>query len=184
MLDDSKMLGFYSVQNGMRIHVVDNDPLSLSRNGGLDDVSQVEKYRMSDEDYDKRKNTLRAWKREMQAKDPSFRLVPRPARADDDVDYEDESLITGMEVGQRCEVNPGGRRGEVAFLGRVEGMRGFWVGVRFDEPVGKGDGTANGTRYFEADAKFGGFIRPNRIEVGDYPPRGLSDEEDEEDDEL
>jgi hypothetical protein len=33
---------------------VRQDPFSLSRNGGLEDVSQVEKYRMSDEDYTKR----------------------------------------------------------------------------------------------------------------------------------
>jgi tubulin-folding cofactor B len=41
------------VQNGNEIHVVDTDPHSLSRDGGLDDLSQVQKYRMSDEDYDK-----------------------------------------------------------------------------------------------------------------------------------
>jgi Ubiquitin-like domain len=50
--DDSKMLGFYGVESGMEIHVVDADPFSMSRGGGLEDVSLVKKYRMSEEDYD------------------------------------------------------------------------------------------------------------------------------------
>lgn len=47
--DDTRPLGYYGVRNGMEIHVKDNDPFSLSRNGGLDDVSLVQKWRMSDE---------------------------------------------------------------------------------------------------------------------------------------
>lgn len=44
---------------GLQVHVTDDDPFSLTRGGGLEDVSQVQKYRMSEEDYDKRKGTLR-----------------------------------------------------------------------------------------------------------------------------
>jgi len=76
MLDDERPLGYYGVANGMEIHVVDTDPYSLSRDGGLDDVSKIEKYRMSDADYDKRDNTLRAYKRKMLAADPTFRFMP------------------------------------------------------------------------------------------------------------
>lgn len=43
----------------LKIHVADDDPFSLSRGGALEDVSLVKKYRMSEEDYDKRKGTLR-----------------------------------------------------------------------------------------------------------------------------
>ena len=53
--DDQRMLGFYSVANGMRLHVVDTDPFSLSKGGGLEDISLVEKYEISEHDYDKRK---------------------------------------------------------------------------------------------------------------------------------
>jgi len=48
----------------------------------------------------------------------------------------------------RCEVSPGGRRGVVMFKGEqpAEGGKfpgeGWWLGIKFDEPVGKGDGTA------------------------------------------
>ena len=61
MSDESRMLGYYSVESGMEIHIIDIDPFSLSRGGGLTDVSLVEKYKMSDDAYDKRKGTLREW---------------------------------------------------------------------------------------------------------------------------
>ena len=34
MLDESRPLGYYGAASGMNIHVVDNDPFSLSRDGG------------------------------------------------------------------------------------------------------------------------------------------------------
>lgn len=43
----------------MQIHVTDDDPFSLTRGGALENVSLVKKYRMSEEDYDNRKGTLR-----------------------------------------------------------------------------------------------------------------------------
>jgi tubulin-specific chaperone B len=45
------------------------------------------------------------------------------------------------QVGDRCEVEPGAKRGTVKFVGRAEALgRGFWVGVQYDEPLGKHDG--------------------------------------------
>ena len=51
MDDDNKMLGFYSPDHGMNIHVIDTDPNSISAGGALEDVSLVERYRMSEETY-------------------------------------------------------------------------------------------------------------------------------------
>lgn len=53
-LENHRLLGFYSVLSGDELHVIDTDPYSLSRNGGLTDVSLVEKYKMSEEAYDSR----------------------------------------------------------------------------------------------------------------------------------
>lgn len=50
------------------------DPFSLSRNGGLEDVSKVQKYRMSEEDYNSRKGTLREWIRDQKAKNPEWQV--------------------------------------------------------------------------------------------------------------
>jgi len=36
------------------------------------------------------------------------------------------------------------------FIGRVPELPlGFWVGIKYDEPVGKNDGSVKGVRYFE-----------------------------------
>lgn len=46
-----------------------------------------------------------------------------------------------LKVGDRCEVEPGAKRGVVKFVGRAESLApGFWVGVQYDEPLGKHDG--------------------------------------------
>ena len=45
------------------------------------------------------------------------------------------------KVGDRCEVEPGEKRGVVKFVGRAESLApGFWVGVQYDEPLGNHDG--------------------------------------------
>jgi tubulin-folding cofactor B len=76
----------------------------------------------------------------------------------------------GVAVGARCEVNPGGKRGLVQFVGKVGGLpKGWWVGVRFDEPVGKNDGSAKGVSYFDCPKGYGSFQRPANVVVGDYP---------------
>ena len=41
------------------IHIVDMDPASASAGGWLEDTSLVDKYRMNDEEYNKRENTYR-----------------------------------------------------------------------------------------------------------------------------
>jgi hypothetical protein len=138
-------------------------------------VSRIQKYQMTEEDYDKREKTYRAWKKAQLAKDPNWKPAhlrgpgggggggggPPP------VDYTDASCVEGFAAGQRCSVAPGDRRGEVAFVGAVEGLAaGFWIGVRLDEPLGKGKGAVDGKVYFEAEEKCGTFVRPERVEVG------------------
>lgn len=57
------------------------------------------------------------------------------------------------------------------FVGRVPGLaEGWWVGVCFDEPLGKHDGSVKGVRYFDARQGHGGFVRPAAVTAGDFPP--------------
>ncbi|OQR98103.1 tubulin-specific chaperone C [Achlya hypogyna] len=74
-------------------------------------------------------------------------------------------------VGQRCEIS-GKRRGEVAYVGSVEGIpAGDWVGIRLDLPFGKHDGSQSGRRYFDAPALHGVFVRPENVNTSEaFPP--------------
>ena len=76
-------------------------------------------------------------------------------------------------LGSRCEVNPGGRRGEVKFVGKVEGLQpGWWVGVHLDDPASGSsvkNGIVKGVTYFECPEPYGTFVRPANVICGDFP---------------
>ena len=94
MPDNNKMLGFYSVTSGMEIHVIDTDPFSLSRGGGLTDVSLVEKYRMSDADYDKKSGTMRDFIRKKREANPNFKLPNSVVRTPKDPSEEEAPPVS------------------------------------------------------------------------------------------
>jgi len=123
-----------------RLH---KDPYSLSRGGGLEDVSKVKKYVMSEEDYNKRSGTLREWIKEQKSANPNWQ-APRGGSGKDGASGSDSTSSTstsindsapsgvesveGMKVGDRCECMPGSRRGTVVYIGEVEGLApGYWV---------------------------------------------------------
>jgi len=133
MDDDRKMLGYYSPDNGMEIHIVDTDPCSMSRSGGLEDESQVEKFRMSDEAYEARKGTVREYIRNEKLKDPNWK-PPKPNMMSgnpwmkappeaEQIGHGPES-VAGKEVKGGVRVVGAGRGGEVWGSGvRVERKR-------------------------------------------------------------
>lgn len=45
-----------------------------------------------------------------------------------------------------------------------------------DEPFGKNNGVCKGTKYFDCMNNYGLFLRPDKIEVGDFPELDLEDE--------
>jgi tubulin-folding cofactor B len=47
--------------------------------------------------------------------------------------------------------------------------KGYWIGVQFDEPVGKNDGSVKGQRYFTCPDGYGSLLRPDKVKAGDYP---------------
>jgi len=176
MNDNSKKLGFYSPQNGMTIHIVDKDPSSLAKSGWLENVNLVKKYQISEEDYDKREKTVRNYKREQLAKDPNWKpkcQMDVPGKENTREPPPGKETVEGVEEGMRCEVQPGARRGVVMFVGEPKeggGLApGYWVGVKFDEPLGMNDGTVKGVKYFESPARHGAFVRGKNIQVGDFP---------------
>jgi tubulin-folding cofactor B len=175
MDDDSKMLGFYGVQSGMEIHIRDSDPNSKAAGGWLENVNLVKKYMISEEDYEACPNTVRRYKRDKLAEDPDWKpacqMADAKAAPPKQVIPSGPETVEGMTVGDRCEVQPGARRGQVMFVGEVEGLvgGGHWVGVKFDEPVGNNDGCVRGKQIFQCEPKFGGLVRGRNVAVGDFP---------------
>ncbi|KAK0530913.1 hypothetical protein OC834_003146 [Tilletia horrida] len=171
--------------DGMGLKVEDTRPPSLA-NQFLDD-SLVEKFEMDEETYAKRSDTVRTWKQ--RNKFGEFADKPTSTHGStevqDNVPSEDQ-LAQDYPLGARCIVDLSGtqtnqRRGTVRFAGLTEFAKGVWVGVEYDEPVGKNDGSVQGKRYFEARPNFGGFVKPEKVKVGDYPPVDLMDDDDDDD---
>lgn len=52
---------------------------------------------------------------------------------------------------------------------------GYFVGVRLDEPYGDSNGVIKGVKYLEASNKYAIFVRPNALEIGDFPILDIDD---------
>lgn len=170
--DNFRPLGFYSPQTRFRLHIIDLDPSSVSSGGWLEDTSLVEKYTISEEAYDKLDCNFRKFKEKIVSQSTS---VPENKLSDKYM----EDLCKNIKLGDRCEVEPGAKRGVVKFVGKADTVApGFWVGVHLDEPLGKNDGMVKGKRYFTCPPQHGTLVRPDKVKVGDYPERDpLEDEE-------
>ena len=93
-----------------------------------------------------------------------------------------------LAVGSRCRLLPAerlARHGVIKFVDTIPnsvlpGLQGApWVGVELDEPQGKNDGSVGGQRFFAAGSNRGVFVRPERVEVGDFPVRSLEEDDDD-----
>ncbi|KAI9146078.1 CAP Gly-rich domain-containing protein [Paraphysoderma sedebokerense] len=171
---DDYMLGAFPVENFMRLHVIDTNP--YAKRNEFSDLSQVEKFEMKDDDYDKLHDSVRAFKR--RNKIGRFDDARSSTSSNDDA-FEEEA--SNIKIGNRCEVDIGDgnikRRGTIMYVGKTEFKPGYWIGVKYDEPYGKHDGThlsfetisVEGKSYFSCPNKYGAFVRPNKVTVGDFP---------------
>ncbi|KAG7094320.1 hypothetical protein E1B28_007921 [Marasmius oreades] len=174
LTDDSKMLGFYGPKDLQVLKVEDLNP-SASFTGQLTDVSQVEKFEMSDEAYAQRQDSVLAYKQ----RNKVGRFAPKEEATVHKVPE------ANIPLDSRCEVESTeaglSKRGTVRFVGQTKfgSGGGLWVGVEYDEPFGKNDGSVQGERYFTCRPNYGAFVRPEKVKTGDYPVLEL-DLEDEE----
>ncbi|TPX31651.1 hypothetical protein SmJEL517_g05074 [Synchytrium microbalum] len=171
--EDERMLGFYPVADFMRLDVVDLNPYKTKNL--YTDVSAVEKFEITDQDYSKRSDSVRAFMKQNKMGKYSDEANKPP---DHDLYANEASQIP---LDSRCEVDGEygvAKRGVVRFVGRVEGLKpGFFIGVEYDEPVGKHDGTVKDVPYFKAKPKHASFVRPDKVRVGDYPEIDIMDED-------
>jgi tubulin-folding cofactor B len=156
----------------------------------FNDLSSVEKYEMPSEEYEARKDSVLAWKKAQKLGrfDPNAPTIEQQKIQAIEREIEERGLsrshlraskpspnrvVKGIAVSLRARLLPetDARRGTVAFVGPVPPIPGLgsWVGIALDEPTGKNDGSVAGHRYFQAGNNHGVFVRPDRVEVGDFP---------------
>jgi len=174
LTDDLKTLEFYGLRDWQVIKVIDKNP-SVTFTGQLTDVAQVEKFELTESEYAKRQDTVLAYKQRNK--------VGRFAEKDTtQVERSEQPQAVNILVGSRCEVESQGgfdKRGTVRFVGQTQFSTGIWVGVEYDEPFGKNDGSVKGDRYFSCRQNYGVFVRPEKLKVGDYPVEELELEDEE-----
>jgi tubulin-folding cofactor B len=168
--DDSRLLHSFlpQVWDKLTLRVAGTD-MSMAEEAA--DV--VPKFELSDEAYEQRGDSLRKFKMQQGL----GRFDPEKAAADQqrqqELQQEEQDVRQRLKIGSRCEVRVDGipvRRGTVMFVGQTEFKPGFvWVGVKYDEPVGKNDGSVSGRQYFQCQANYGGFVKADHVVAGDFP---------------
>ena len=76
--------------------------------------------------------------------------------------------LSAFQIGQTVEIADG-QIANVQFVGDTHFAPGDWVGVVFDEAIGKNDGSVQGQRYFDCPAGHGMFVRPTVTRILDQP---------------
>ncbi|KAF9953002.1 hypothetical protein BGZ65_004919 [Modicella reniformis] len=172
------MLGAFPISDYWTIRVIDLNPSSVR--GQYSDVSLVKKFELTEEEYEKRTDSVLAFMRRNNLGRFNDAISDNSSTSDQNHAYEEAAK--NIKVGDRCEVDIGGdalrRRGIVRFIGSTEFTTGIWVGVQYDEPLGKNDGSVQDVRYFTCPPNYGSFVRPDKIQTGDFPEESLLSDED------
>jgi len=176
--DESKMLGFYPAEDGYFVNVEASHSLITNP-----EDPNFKKFEISEQEYAQRKGTVREFKEKMRL--GRFSEKHKEMKEKDEEEKkakldEEKKLSEAITVGSRCKVAAPGnptRLGTVMYVGEMDEKVGYWIGVKYDEPLGKNDGTVDGKKYFECPPKYGGFIKPEHIEVGDFPEELFDEDE-------
>lgn len=88
----------------------------------------------------------------------------RPALTREKTQESLKDVETGIlfKVGDRVLVGDS-KAGVIEYLGETKFAKGFWAGIKLDEPTGKNDGCVAGVRYFDCEPLHGVFSKANRL---------------------
>ena len=163
--------------NHVIIHCVDKNPSSKLKELSDANLSNIEKYEMDDEIYDQRKDSVRKWKQSILKEKvlANKDQIEADIKAKEIYELKQIELAKNINIDDRCQITQD-RRGQVKFNGFVKELNGTFIGIELDEPLGKNDGSIKGKRYFTCSNKYGTFIRPELVEVGDFPEEDIFDE--------
>ncbi|XP_017865032.1 PREDICTED: tubulin-folding cofactor B [Drosophila arizonae] len=164
--DNDAKLGFYINCDGMRLHVIDNFANFTF------DTETVEKFELSNDQYEQRSDSVRSFLKQnrLGKYNEEERQQMEIKRREQAAEIQRRADL--CVVGSRCQVSVSGnptRRGTVMYNGQLEGKNGIYIGVQYDEPLGKNNGSVDGKSYFICQPNYGGFVSPLSVEVGDFP---------------
>jgi len=150
LFGDDKTLEELGVKDKSIIHVKDTSGNSMGLDTGEGSAGNMSaRYVMNDEKYDNRKDSVRQWMKELGVVKDSEVQLP---------EY--------VKVGNRCGVQVGDqprKEGVIAYIGKTHFKSGIWVGIVYDQPVGKNDGSVDGQRYFICEPLHGSFVIPKSV---------------------
>lgn len=134
--DDDAELGSYAIENHMRLHVIDNF-------GNLFGDSNVDKFELTDKQYDNRRNTVRDYLKTNRFGKYNEEEMKELEEQKKREQLEQEQKAALINIGDRCATTAGPRRvGTVRYKGSFHLKSGIFVGIEFDEPLGLNDGTS------------------------------------------
>lgn len=138
-------------------------------------------YKLDEATYNEMPHTVKKWKKQQRL----GRYDPAYKAKEEMITRQNAAKAATLHVGDRCKITKAGleRIGTIKYVGKIPEIndKDTWVGVELDEPLGKNDGSIKGKRYFTCGNKYGSFVRPLAIKVGDFHHE---QEESESDDEL
>lgn len=156
------------LSNVEKITVLDTNENSIVnqlKQSGLDqNETHSSMFKLSDEEYLKRKDSVLNWKmnNKLGRFDPVYNEQLEKNR------LLQQQQLQKLELNQRCLVKSftgpyKERRGWLRYIGKVPEINNddIWCGIEFDKPVGKNDGSIKGKRYFgPLNPNYGGFVKP------------------------
>ncbi|CAA9987337.1 tubulin-specific chaperone, putative [Plasmodium knowlesi strain H] len=190
--NDNFCLNDYHVKDNYTIYIQDKSNIVpndiIYHIDDADRLNQLKhfKYEMKEEDYDKRQDTFRNFIKKLRARGggaPQVEATNSENYPNGDIHTNGETLHQNppydeqtYQIGNRCRIKIGDRRGVLKFVGKLKKGNEISVGVDLDEPLGNSDGTYQNKFLFECKgSKYGYLGNINSIEVGDYPPFDIMD---------
>lgn len=135
------------------------------QSGSQSKLNQIGHPRPQQTSVTKREGLSSSLKRQSSGSSSSLNKEPeRPSLTREKTKESLKDVDTGIlfKVGDRVLVGDS-KAGVIEYLGETKFAKGYWAGIKLDEPSGKNDGCVAGVRYFDCEPLHGVFSKPNRL---------------------
>lgn len=132
--NNDALLGSFPIEDGMRLHVIDN-VVTLNEN--------IEKFELTDNQYENRSDSVRSFLKRNKMGKYNEEEMKELEKKKQEAEQRELDRFNKINIGDRCKVTTSGqptRIGCVMYKGLLDGKKGSFIGVKFDEPLGVNDG--------------------------------------------